>query len=672
MARTLDGNRQPPGALHQPQHPDVIMMLCTSGHVDHGKTSLVKLLTGCSTDRLKSEQERGLTIELGFAPCVLGNDLCVGIVDVPGHEKFIKNMVAGVSGIAMTILVIAADDGIMQQTIEHFQIMELLGVHHGIVALTKTDLVAEDCVQQRIEEIRGFLKGTFMAEAPICPLSSETGEGVFEFYDILVNEIQGLSRSWRPGVFRMPVERSFAQKGFGMVVTGIPVAGAITVGAQVEVVPGHRQGRVRGIQRFLRDASEGGYGQCLALNVPEFSKNPPRRGQVVSVPGYLSPATCFHGRIRAIPNLDHPLKNAESIKFHTGTSEENGKLYLLEDSSLDAGQTALATIVVSNPVPAAVHDHFIIRRTSPMSTIAGGQILEITEGARRPRKKEIVRQLESHLAFFGAQHGVLGLHDSAFLDKHVAYVLRSGPAPGAVPKTISAKAMLSSAEVETCLARLLESKTLLVMDDQYYVHKERYVACYDEIVSRMEEAREQPGVMSLPVQELQKGLDWPATLWRCIIGDLERNALVHARGDKLLFPSAADGLSDEERRLLDAMLHLYEETGFHSPRPSELPERLEAEPAMAERLLAHLCDTGQLIRLGKNVVLCYDSLRTAQEMAIRIIEENGVLDSSDFKQHIESSRKYALAILDYLDSRGVTVRFQNDRKLSPNYGEKLL
>ncbi|HPS00559.1 MAG TPA: GTP-binding protein, partial [Candidatus Sumerlaeota bacterium] len=204
------------------ENPEVLMMLCTAGHVDHGKTSLVTLLTGCQTDRLKEEQERGLTIELGFAPCFLGGNHCVGIVDVPGHEKFVKNMVAGVSGIAMTLLVIAADDGIMPQTIEHFQIMDLLGVRHGMIALTKTDLVEPDVVEQRIQEIRGFFAGTFLDGVPICPVSSHTFEGYPEFYQTLLDEIGRAAHRPRPGVFRMPVEKVFTQEGFGSVVTGIP------------------------------------------------------------------------------------------------------------------------------------------------------------------------------------------------------------------------------------------------------------------------------------------------------------------------------------------------------------------------------------------------------------------------------------------------------------------
>jgi selenocysteine-specific elongation factor len=300
----------PPGALRPGAEPDIVMMVCTAGHVDHGKTRLVNLLTGCQTDRLKEERERGLTIELGFAPCVLGDGIGVGIVDVPGHEKFIRNMVAGVSGIGMTILVIAADDGVKPQTVEHLRILEFMGVSRGMVALTKTDLVTPDRLRETLAEVREFLKGTFLEGATVCPVSAETFEGYPEFYSALAGEVRHLVKQRREGVFRMPVEQVFSRKGQGLVVMGIPIEGSIAVGDQVELVPGGQAGRVRGVQQFGRDTGRGEYGQCLALNIPDLAKTPPSRGRVLGPPGYLAARHSFHVRLHAVPGLEHPLKNA--------------------------------------------------------------------------------------------------------------------------------------------------------------------------------------------------------------------------------------------------------------------------------------------------------------------------------------------------------------------------
>ncbi len=654
---------KPPGLLRPQTDPDVIMMICTAGHVDHGKTSLVKLLTGCNTDRLKVEQERGMTIELGFAPCTLGGDLCAGIVDVPGHEKFVRNMVAGVSGIDLTVLVIAADDGIMPQTIEHFQIMELLGVRQGIVALTKIDLVSEERVEEVRRDIAAFLAGTFMDGAPICPLSSETGAGVFEFYDVLVARIRGLVKQRKRGVFRMPVERVFSEKGFGTVVTGIPVDGAVRVGQEVELVPGGVTGKVRGIQRFLRNASEGGYGQCLALNVPEFSKRPPVRGQVLCEPGYLRPALqcCVH--LKAVAGLDRPLVNAEAIKLHTGTAEVNGKLYLLEDKALQEGQSSFAAIVLSQPVAAAVHDRFILRRPSPAATVAGGEILLVSDAPLRRHKEQLLERLRAYHAQF---QGVDPASPEG-IEIEIASLLRTQRPLGTTVRDAAFTALLPETLVRDALAR-----HALELAPDYFIHEEAYRARFDEVVARLESAAASQQ-LTLTLSDLRKGLaEWPAPLWNRIQRELEERSTVAVRGSKVVFKDAMQRLPEADRALGERMLGVYEATGFSSPRPEELPESLGATPDRTERILALLCNDGSLVRLAKNVVLSYNHLKKAQDLVVQTIQARGVLDSADFKDHIHSSRKYALAILDYLDARRVTVRSGNDRRLAKDYERRLV
>jgi len=661
-------NQRPPGFLSARITPDVIMMICTAGHVDHGKTRLVKLLTGCNTDRLKEEQERGLTIELGFAPCYLGNNLCVGIVDVPGHEKFIKNMVAGVSGIEMTVLVIAADDGIMPQTVEHLQIMELLGVRKGMVALTKTDLVSKERVEELTNEIREFLKGTFLEGCVICPVSAETFEGYPEFYETLVSQINSLEKKRSLGIFRMPVERVFTQKGFGAVVTGIPVDGTIEIGAEVEVVPGNQTGKVKGIQRFLRDATQGGYGQCLALNIPDFSKSPPVRGQVLCLPGYLESSSCFHVSVKAVPGLQKPVRNAEEIKVHTGTSEEVGKIYLLEDPTLNEGQTALATIVLHRPVAAAIRDRFIVRRASPAATVGGGEILAISVTEPRPRKSELVEQLKSYVAFFeGAD-----LTRRLGADRKTEYCLSREQLLGASLKDVSRATLLPPGIVNESLSRLIEKKTVLSVADDYYIHSAAYDSCLGKIKARVHKASAEDRLLSLTISELHKDFNWPAPLWKRIEDDLARENLVRRRGDTFILPTGLAALTDAHRNLMDRLLALYEKTAFQSPRPDELPALLNAPPPAVERMLGYLLNEGQLLRLSPHVILTRNVFKKAQDLVVETIQQKGMLNSADFKYNINSTRKYALAILDYLDSRRVTVRIGNDRKLTPDYRRNLI
>lgn len=655
---------RPPGLLRVTENTDVVMMICTAGHVDHGKTRLVKLLTGCSTDRLKVEQERGLTIELGFAPCVLGGDMCIGIVDVPGHEKFIKNMVAGVSGIGMTVLVIAADDGVMPQTIEHLQIMELLGVRRGLVALTKIDLVPQEMVQQRVEEISSFLKGTFLDGAPVCPLSLETGEGIFPFYETLVEMVKGLAHARAGGVFRMPVERSFIQKGFGVVLTGIPLAGTVELGMQVALTPGGQSGRVRNIQCFLRDAASGGSGQCLALNIPEIGKRPVLRGQVLCLPGYLNGATVFHVRTQAVPGIDPPLRHGESVKFHTGTSETPAKVYLLEDKILAGGQAGLATLVVSQSVAAAPGDRFLLRRPSPAATVAGGEILFAESGAQRPRKHDLLARLVRHPALTGT--------GPVSPEARMAYYLGLEAPSGASLEEIARAVLLLPAEADAILQRLAESGRIHALDGGWFIDADVYGARLARLEARLIDTRDRQGMLSLKSSEVLAGVGGPPSLGRRLLEDLEQRGLVALRGGKILLRHAGGGLSPADQLLADALLKIYADSGFASPRPEEVPELIGAAPQQVERLLGFLCDEGRLIRLNKNVVLCYNHFKTAQDKAVEIILAQGVLDSADFKVHIGSTRKYALAILDYLDARRVTVRFGNDRKLTTQYREHLL
>jgi len=461
---------QPPGHVKRGSDPSLIMMICTAGHVDHGKTSLVKQLTGCNTDRLKAEKERGLTIELGFAPCMLKGNISVGIVDVPGHEKFVKNMVSGISGIDLSILVIAADDGIMPQTIEHFQIMELLGVRSGIVALTKIDLVSEDRVEQLKNDIKRFLKGTYMENAPVCPVSSETFEGYFDFYDTLVERIKGVVRERSFGVFRMPVERIFVQKGFGAILSGIPLDGTIQIGDHVEIVPGNYTGKIRGIQRFARDAEEGGYGQCLAVNIPDFGKRDLKRGQVLCIPGYINTSRYFHVRVKTVLGIDRPIKNAEEIKFHTGTSEEPGRIFLIEEGSLGGGQSGLATIALANPVAASVLDRFIIRRPSPAITIAGGEILAVSHSEHRPRKKRVADWLKAYQAFFEG----IDVSSKEGTRKRIEYFLCAEQKTGASLKEISKGTLLPDEVVKDHLDSLFVAKKALMAIQNYNANHLKY------------------------------------------------------------------------------------------------------------------------------------------------------------------------------------------------------
>ena len=659
--------KRPPGQMTERDDADVAMMICTAGHVDHGKTRLVKLLTGCELDRLKTEQERGLTIELGFAPCVLGDDLRIGIVDVPGHEKFIKNMVAGVSGVEMALLVIAADDGVMPQTVEHVQILELLGARNGIVALTKTDLVSEIEVIIRNDDIREFLAGSFMADAPICPVSSETFEGFTEFYDTLVGRAKELRRGERFGVFRMPVERTFSQSGFGSVISGIPVDGSIAVGDRVEVAPGGATGRVRAMQRFGRDANEGRHGQCLAINSPDLGKTPPERGAVLCKPGYLRASTIFHVLANTAPGLTKPLTHGEAIKFHTGTSVESGKVFLLEDSTLVEGNPSFATVVVSRPIAAAPEDRFLIRRSSPTITVAGGRILVVEEGSKRPRTKHAVAALNRYREFLGdvdplSREGVA---------RRTAHALACRFQTGASTDELARALLVESHVVAHATKQMVQSNEAIEFADDQFLHREAFAHLLRQAIDRATRAADE-GRLTVGLEELRSESDCSPTLWERIASELDADARFTIRGTQLVLNDAQDSLSDDDRDLMERIVALYDKTALAAPRPDDVPSTLDAPAKQVAAFINHLCSEGRLIPIAPGVILSRDVYRSAQSQAVSLALSAGELDFAAFKQQTSAARKYVIPFLEHLDSRGVTIRSGQQRRLATGYEAKLL
>ena len=553
--------RRPPGLMPNQPNLDVVLMICTAGHVDHGKTRLVKMLTGCRTDRLKAEQERGMTIDLGFAPCSLGGDLLVGVVDVPGHEKFIRNMVAGVSGIGLALLVIAADDGVMPQTIEHVRILELLGVRRGVVALTKIDLVDADTLALRMDEVREFLTGTFLKDAPICPVSSEMFEGYMEFYEVLVEHIKR-ETAQHSGVFRMPVERTFSIPGHGQVITGIPIAGRVCVGDTVELVPGGVSGKVRSIQRFGHDADSAQTGQCVAINIPDLGKAEVVRGQMIATPGYLKPAKFFHLQMRGVPELDKPLKTGEMVKWHAGTCEGSGKIYLLDRTELGPGEEALATVALDEAAAAAPHDRFILRRASPPATVAGGVVLAVDASERRPRRTVILERLQDYQKMFGdVDPG--SVEGSA---RKIRYALHWDFPLGASSSEIAKAAFLEIAAVRTGLEQLTANSKALAVSPDLFIRPESLDDLRNVVREGIAEL-EGNGTLSATSAQLRGGATWSPALWNAVMEPIERAGLARRKGDTWILRGAVAKMPEAERALLDRIMALYRDSCFETPRP---------------------------------------------------------------------------------------------------------
>ena len=366
--------------------------LGTAGHIDHGKTALIKALTGCETDRLKEEKERGMSIDLGYAPCTIA-DLEVGIVDVPGHENFIKTMVAGASGIDGVILVVAADDGVMPQTREHLDIIALLGVRHGLVALTKIDRVDAGRRREVAAQLTAYLQGTFLEGKPILPVSNITGEGFDAFLESLGEMVRSIPPKRIDGVFRMPLDRAFSAKGFGTIAAGIPSVGSAAEGDEVVLLPQGTKSRIRRIEVYGQPSKLVQAGQCAAVNLGHCEAGAIGRGDVLTVPGYFSPEELFLCRLRLLPDKLLRLKNAAEVKFHTGTSEVSATVYLLEQGEMQGGEESFVQFRLKRPVVAAPGDTFIVRTSSPARTIGGGTIIEAIERRLKRNRPEVLEDV---------------------------------------------------------------------------------------------------------------------------------------------------------------------------------------------------------------------------------------------------------------------------------------
>jgi len=627
----------------------------TAGHIDHGKTALVKLLTGCETDRLKIEKERGMSIELGFAPCVIA-DLEVGIVDVPGHENFIKTMVAGASGIDGGILVVAADDGVMPQTREHLDILTLLGVRHGIVALTKVDAVPPERTEAVTQEARRFVAGTFLQDAPILPISNITGQGFEEFYEALKTMVAAITPKTAHGVFRVPVERAFSAKGYGTIVAGIPACGSIGIGDEVELLPQGTKGRVRAIQVYGRDSTRARAGQCAAINVPQWDPKAIERGNVVSVSGYFAPHQWYLCELKLLdyekgtPTAD--LKNGTQVKFHTGTSETTAGVYLFQEDSLKPGRQCLIQVFLNEPVVAGPRDHFILRSLSPTRTLGGGMIVEAIEKRLKRTHPEILADVAERA------RAVTSSKD------FVEYCMKAGESVAVDERPLSLRTKIPPKELAPLLAELAASGRILPLTGKLYVHAETARRVRERLLDLVRDFhRQRPESPGVAPEQLLTESAIRKEVFDALIERLRSEGKLVERKGCLALPEHREQFNDAEQQLLQGVETLFKSHPFDPPGPQEVADRMRITPAQFQRALRILTEQQRLVRVEQDLYFHAEAVAAAREKLVAYIKENGGLESVKFKYILDTSRKYAIPLLDYFDKIGVTRRMGYTRLL---------
>jgi selenocysteine-specific elongation factor len=630
------------------------IILGTAGHIDHGKTALIKALTGVDTDRLKEEKRRGISVELGFASLSLPGGAHLGIVDVPGHEKFIKNMLAGASGIDIVALIIAADEGAMPQTREHLDICHLLGIKAGLVVLTKIDLVDKGWLEFVKEDIGEFIQGSFLEKSPIIPVSSVTEEGLPQLLDVLDQLVKTVEEKSSMGPFRLPIDRVFTMKGFGTVVTGTSISGGISVGDTAEILPEKIESKVRGIQVHNQSVERVAAGFRTAINLQGLEKSAIRRGDVLTIPKTLRPSFMLDAELECLSSINNPIKNRLKVRFHTGTSEIFGRVILLEGDELKPGERALAQLRLEAPVVTLPQDRFVIRSYSPLHTIGGGIIINPHPKKHRRSSPDVLSNLR--VIQKGKEEEVIK-----------AYLFDAGY-EGLYLNELKTRIKLPLTQLSDLLQKLtLKNQAIYYdRDNLKLIHGEKFSQLKKIFTSQLRDYHQKfPLKSGIPKEELRRKLPQIGEnrLFDQIVSDLVKSHEVILEKDKLRASSHRITLEKEESKLQKKIEGIYLMNKLQPPSFKEVVERLRVSDSEIRAIFDLLITEGILIKIKEGLYFHRDALETLKEKLVEFLNKNGEITTPRFKEMTEVSRKYTIPLIEYFDKTKLTIRVGEKRTL---------
>jgi selenocysteine-specific elongation factor len=624
---------------------DRYVILGTAGHIDHGKSALVKALTGTDPDRLKEEKERGITIDLGFADLTYPDGLKVGIVDVPGHERLIKNMLAGAGGIDIVIMVIAADEGIMPQSREHLDICNLLKVKRGLIALTKSDLVEEDWLELIEDDIRNFVKDTFLEEAEIVPVSSLTGHNI----DLLKEKIRAIAAHVEPksesGIFRLPVDRIFTLKGFGTVVTGTAVSGSVSIDKTVEILPGGIRTKVRGLQSHGETLKTAHAGQRVAINLQGIAKEDINRGDVVTIPDKLKTTYFIDADIELLKTASLSiLKNRSLVHFHTGTTELTGRIVMYNKEGLKPGERGFCQLRFKEPITVMAGDRFIIRRFSPLMTIGGGEILDVS-----PKRRKRDERLKD-LAVF---------EQGSLQDKLSVKILQSG-LNGITMADIAGWIRAEAPDLQREITALVKAGELVQCEGRI-IHKDNQDEFTNAIMASLSDFHAsnplKPGMTKDALRALWKGLD--QKMFEVFLAQIKdiviEREIVRSKTFRI-------SLSEDKKALKDRILKVLAQSEFQPPSKDDLAKSVSIRPQEAGELLKIMATEKSLVRINDAIYIPSRNYETMIERLKSFFSAKSEMTVGEFRDILGTSRKFALPFLEYLDSNKITLRVGEVRK----------
>lgn len=627
----------------------------TSGHVDHGKTCLIKALTGTDTDRLKEEQKRGITIELGFANLPNDEGLHIGIIDVPGHEKFVKNMLAGIGGIDLVLLVIGLDEGVMPQTVEHFEILKMLQIKKGIVVYTKADLVDEDWATMVEEDTTGLLEGSFLENAPRIRVSSFTGMNIDKLRQMILETVRAAGkRREEQELFRLPIDRVFTMEGFGTVVTGTLLEGCCQVGQEVMIYPEERPAKIRGIESHGEKVDCAYAGQRTAINLTNVKKEELERGEVLAAAGSLPLGRFLDAKVKLFNSAERQLKNGDRIHLSYGSAQTVCKVVLLDGDVIGADEEAYVQLRFDETVSVKRGDRFIIRFYSPVETFGGGIILEADADKHKRDQEEIIEALR--LKEIGS--------DEEVLEQVVKEQSRRFPDLHA----LAVRSNLSSAQTEELLEKMKKQKKILSLGGKSFIHKNYWqeITTYgDTLLNQFH--KENPIAGGMEKEEFKSRLVERFHLREARSGDdllmeLIKRGSVIATGSKVALEGFSASYSDELSGMLSEIEKAYMDAGLEAPATEDILAKFK-DQKQARQIIMDLHRKGSLVKLNPGAYMAKEHWEQAVSLLKGHFNDHTEISLGEYRDMLNTSRKYAVMLLEAFDQQKITKKLGDVRKL---------
>ena len=626
----------------------------TSGHVDHGKTCLIKALSGIDTDRLKEEKKRGITIELGFANLPNDEGLHIGIIDVPGHEKFVKNMLAGIGGIDLVLLVVGLDEGVMPQTVEHFEILKMLHVKQGIIVFTKSDLVDDDWAEMVEEDVSSLVEGSFLEHADRIRVSAYTGENIDLLKKMILDKVRGVGmRRSEPELFRLPIDRVFTMEGFGTVITGTLLEGSCRVGEDVMVYPEERLIKIRGIQSHGQKEEAAYAGQRTAINLANVKKEELERGQVLAAPGTLTNSIFLDAKVSLFNTTNRQLKNGDRVHVNYGSAQTIAKAVLLDKDVIGAGESAYVQLRFDEPLAVKRGDRFIIRFYSPVETFGGGIILDACPGKHKRHQEELLQALT--------------IRENGTDDEILELVLKEESIHFPSVHDLASKLNWNDSETEKRMEKLKKQKKALSLNDGNFFHKEFWDKVVEKtgellkafhkanpIASGMEKEEFKSRILdSFYLKDYKKG--------DVILNELIKRGTITTSESTVAVAGFSAQYSDAHSDMRNVLLQTYMAAGFEAPSTDDVMAKFK-DKKQAKQVLNDLFKEGTLVKLNPGAYLYKDHYAKAMELLRSHYATHDTMSLAEFRDMMGTSRKYVLLFLDHLDQQKIT-KLQGDVRI---------